>query len=349
MKKKVLLITVRSDVGGGPKHINDLLQHSQDSNVEFHVASPKSDPYGPLFSSKAQGFVSLSHRKFSPIKFIKILIYVRKNNISIVHSHGRGAGIYSRPLKLFGLSVFHTFHGVHLPKTIKDRATIAIEIALSYLTDRFLFVSDSERKLAEELRICNIKKGIIIPNGILLDPKEITIKSIATGPFKNIGIISRFDPHKNVLKAVELFSKLVPSNPQLNLNIAGNGEQGQQIKNRVKELGIENKVTFYGFVNSPLEFLKEQDLYLSTSLGEGLPYTVLEAMKVNTIPLLSNVPGHRDILPTQYLFDLDNIRDFLTQYNQLQVGIEHQFQNILEKNFNLIPQIKKITEVYDES
>lgn len=349
MKKKVLLISVRSDIGGGPKHIDDLLQNSPKSDLEFHIASPTDEPYGPIFNSKAKGFIRLPHRKFSLLKLLEIIGYVRKNNIRIVHSHGRGAGIYSRPLKLFGLSVFHTFHGVHLPKTIKSKATIVIEWALSFLTDRFLFVSNSERNLAQSLNICDLKKGIVIPNGISLNSKESIIKPIPKGPFKNIGIISRFDPHKNVLKAVELFSKLVPNNPQLHLNIAGDGEQGLQIKRKIKELGIENKVRLYGFVSTPLDFLKEQDLYLSTSLGEGLPYTVLEAMKVNTIPLLSDVAGHKDILPSAYLFNLNNAEDFLNQFNKLQIGIEHQFQNILENDFNLILQIKKVTEVYNES
>lgn len=346
MKKKVLLITVRSDVGGGPKHVFDLLTYASSENFEFFVASPESEPFGRIFSEKAKGFFPLPHRKFSLTRLLKLVSYIEKNDIHIVHSHGRGAGIYSRPLSLFGIRVIHTFHGIHQPKTLSDKVKDFVEKVLGLLTDCFLFVSNSERDQAKKLGILNKGTNRVIPNGIALDTEDDDHGAMPPSPLKNIGIISRFDPHKNVLRGIELFSKLASDSPELHLNIAGDGEQKGLALALVEELGISDKVTFHGFIDSPLEFLRQQDIYLSTSLGEGLPYTVLESMKVNTIPLISNVSGHIDILPPNYLFDLENDEDFIQKFKSLKNSKNHDFRVILEKDFDILSQIKKVTEVY---
>ncbi|MCF8057787.1 MAG: glycosyltransferase [Bacteriovoracaceae bacterium] len=346
MKKRVLLITVRSDVGGGPKHVDDLLTYASTKDFDFFVASPESEPFGPKFREKAKGFFPLPHRKFSLLRFLKLISYLEKNDIHIVHSHGRGAGIYSRLLSLFGIRIIHTFHGIHQPKTFSDKFKGFAERVLGQLTDCFLFVSNSERDQAKRLGILNKGTNRVIPNGIALDAEVDSYRALPPSTFKNIGIVSRFDPHKNVLRGIALFSKLVSENPELHLNIAGDGEQKDQALALVKELRMSDKVTFHGFVDSPLEFLRQQDVYLSTSLGEGLPYTVLESMKVNTIPLISNVSGHIDILPPKYLFDLENDEDFIHKFNSLKNSKDHDFRVILEKNYNVLKQIQKITEVY---
>jgi len=347
VKKKVLLISVRSDIGGGPQHLSDLLKYSDNSLFNFYVASPLNAPFGSIFQKNSYGFIDLPHRKFSPVAFIRLFWFLKKNKIETIHSHGRGAGIYSRLLKLSGARVIHTFHGVHLPLSLRDRFGVCIEKILSHFTDIFLFVSESEKSHAATIGIKTGSRARVIANGILLG--DLNAKPIPDRPFRNIGILSRFDPHKNVLKAIQLFATLSKKFPKLRLNIAGEGQERKILRDEVQRLGIEDKTTFHGFINYPLKFLAEQDMYLSTSLGEGLPYTVLESMKVNTIPILSNVSGHRDVLEPPYLFNLDDDKDFLSKFERLQAGIKHNFRVTLEERFEIQKQIKKVMSIYDEN
>lgn len=340
--KKVLLITVRSDVGGGPQHVHDLLKYGTSEKVSFFIASPDEQPFGALFKNLASSFLEIPHRKFSLWSFFKMLIFVRENNISIVHSHGKGAGVYSRLLSLFGVRVIHTPHGVHSAKNNFDKFKNFIEIVLSKLTDKFIFVSPSEKDKAMSLGIGNGINNAVIFNGIPIDSSPSRSESNGV----KIGILSRFDPHKNVKRGIELFSKLQTLHPQLKLTIAGDGEEGEYLKRLVKTLNLEQSVSFTGFIDNPLAFLKEQDFYLSTSLGEGLPYTVLEAMNVGATPILSKVSGHIDILPDDYLFDLNDDNDFIQKFESVRIKKDHNLKEVLKSKFEIKTQLRKVTEEY---
>lgn len=346
MEKRILLISSRSDIGGGPQHVRDLIHGCKRIGARVFVASPKIAPYGKIFQELSDGHFEIPHRKLSFIRLLKLAKFIKANQIQIIHSHGRGAGAYSRLLSVLDVKVFHSFHGFHHSKTLLGKLKNFIDRLLSYRTDRLFFVSTSEYQTALKYNIHIEEKSKVIPNGLQLSPPT---KEAKKGEFKSIGILSRFDPHKNILRSLELFAELLKHSPLVHLNIAGDGEQKEEIEEKVKSLNIVNNVTFYGFTSEPLSFLKEQDVYLSTSLGEGLPYTALQAMSVNTIPLVSHVSGHIDILDAPYLFNLDDRHDFINKFNNLQSGIQHHFQAQLEKDYDINKQIKKVVDTYYEN
>ena len=100
MKKKILLITVRADTGGGPKHVYDILEGLQ-NDFDFFIAAPDNERYSNDYKALAKEFLPIPHRKFSLTTLLEIYLFCRKHNIQIIHSHGFGAGLYSR---LLGIS-----------------------------------------------------------------------------------------------------------------------------------------------------------------------------------------------------------------------------------------------------
>lgn len=105
----ILMITLRTDMGGGPKHILDLISVLKSDKIisgdNYFLASPLDEPFGSLLLSKFDQHLPLPHRKFNFVNFIKLYLYIHKHKVDIVHSHGRGAGIYSRLLCLLGCKV----------------------------------------------------------------------------------------------------------------------------------------------------------------------------------------------------------------------------------------------------
>ena len=121
-----------------------------------------------------------------------------------------------------------------------------------------------------------------------------------------------------------------------------------KLKEMIKELRIQDKVKFHGLITDTESFLKSQDFFISTSYGEGLPYTVLEAMKFGVIPILSNVSGHKDILPTEYLFNLKNEDEFLKKVINLKDFKKHNFSQILMHKFDIHKQLEKVVRLYEQ-
>ncbi|CBW25294.1 putative glycosyltransferase [Halobacteriovorax marinus SJ] len=326
INKNILYISARSDTGGGPKHLYDLVTHIETSHV--YIAAPLEEPYGKLFIKNSKGFLKLPHRKFQVNTFFKLLIFCKENNINTIHSHGRGAGIYSRLLSPFGFDVIHTFHGVHRPKNLKERIIIFIESILKFFTKKFISVSDSEMKNAINLNLANERDLVVIPNGI----NTSKFKNIPLGPSNTIGTISRLDPHKNNLELVQFMEEL----PHLKLLIAGDGEEWEYL-NSIAPKNVE----FLGKIEDIPKFLERISIFVSASKGEGLPYSLLEAISSNRKVLVSNVTGHKDLLTQDYLYELGNKSSFLNKINNARSA---QFQNKYEIKNCILETVK----VYNE-
>lgn len=174
---KVILITVRCDYGGGPRHVDQLVNHLR-QDIELHLAYPKEGiPYSLEWDNnrRIEGRYYIPYRSFSFKALLGLSRYVMEKNIAVVHSHGNGAGVYSRLLKLLcpNVKVVHTFHGIteNYDSKIKKLANIACGKFMKYLTDIFILVSKGEKLLVEKLSYIEQSHSFVINNGVLPTPK----------------------------------------------------------------------------------------------------------------------------------------------------------------------------------
>ena len=112
-KVRILFISLRSDYGGGPTHMYDLVA-GLNSSFDKYVACPIQKPFYNMYKEEKINVFPLPVRTFSLFRFVKLVRFARRTNINIIHSHGKGAGMYSRLLALIiRKPVIHTFHGIH--------------------------------------------------------------------------------------------------------------------------------------------------------------------------------------------------------------------------------------------
>lgn len=345
---KILEITVRSDIGGGPKHVLDLIQNLPSHEVEIFLASPLCGEYADAFKKFATEFIEIPHRKFKIKTFFELIAFCKRNDIELIHSHGRGAGIYSRLMKIFGFKVVHTFHGVHIEKTTIGKIKLLADKLLKTFTSKFICVSESEKNNALANKITIGKKTTVIHNGVAIPEsvkKEKSDKIV-------LGTLSRLNYQKGLDILLDFFYRF-ESETDLSFTclIAGDGE----LK---KELSMANKcqnVKFVGAVDGK-EFLQTIDIYISFARWEGLPLAVLEAMSHSKACLLSNVEGNTDIIQegNGILFDLNSYEDFKTKILQIcheddfRLSIEKNAKESVEKYFSLNQMCQKTLEVYKE-
>lgn len=117
-----------------------------------------------------------------------------------------------------------------------------------------------------------------------------------------IGNVGRLHFQKNQEFAIDVFHAYLKINPDSVLVLIGEGEDENRLKQKVKQLGIEDKVIFTGFQSDINAYLSAFDLFLFPSLFEGLPLAILEA-EANGLPVLAS----REAVVNELLIN-DNVK-----------------------------------------
>lgn len=311
---RILFISSRSDLGGGPKYLADLIV-SIGSEAQVFVAAPNCEPFGPQFKKFSLGFFELPHRKFGFALWFSLLKWAKKNRIQVVHSHGTGAGIYSRLMKLAGFKVVHSYHGIHPRLGVVGKIRSCVERFVNPLTDAFVFVSESEKKIATQRRLLGTRSSIVVypmfrnVGRVSLEPKQLK------PPFK-LGALARLDRIKGLDLLLNNLSCFRKMNPEIEWSFshAGGGTDFPVIPEDLKD-----RVQFIGPVDEPFEFLRSLDVFLSSSLSEAFNISVLEAISQGLPCLISDIPGHHHFIKAGAAsgFKIDQPTDFSFKLNEL--------------------------------
>lgn len=356
-KLKILMITVRADYGGGPEHLYQLLNLNSDNGL--FVAAPNDEPYFEKYKRivGSRNIIKIPHRKFSLIILLELIKFVKKNQISIVHSHGKGAGIYSRLITLFTkVKCIHTFHGIHIGNYgfLSRILYLYLERILSLITDRFITVSKSERSKILRLKITQENKIALIENGVNI-PKD-SIRPELKYKSNKILQVSRFDFAKNSLLLLDIVNELNKKKDEekFEFHIIGDGPDRILLENKFKDKGISN-VVFHGFQGNLTKYYSDSFCYISTSRWEGLPLTLLESMSHGTPSIVTKVDGNKDLVShgqNGYLFNINSPQeaaDFILKLKndkELYQDLSKNAKQLIADNFSIVNMIKQTENLY---
>jgi glycosyltransferase involved in cell wall biosynthesis len=359
-KTKILFITARADFGGGQEHLFKLSK-SLSEKFEIYYACPEDYPYYEKFLSIAGGdhLIKIPHREFSYSHLIGVADFIKKNRIDFIHSHGKGAGIYSRLLTIIsGKKTIHTFHGLHVGSYNKFQSFIYLflEKTLALFTSKIIAVSYGERDEILGSRICSTKKIQVIENGVEIPPQKIK-PQLEENEGLVISTITRFDFAKNSAMLVDIAEILKSKigNRKFLIKVFGDGEQRRSVEEKVNRKLLPENFMFYGAVTNPQEYLLDSHCYLSTSRWEGLPLALLEAMAVGLPVVATDVVGNRDVVKDSingFLFDLNNPDEAaegllkLTRDTELFAMLSQNARELIIKNFSVASMVKKTENLY---
>lgn len=350
---KVLLITARADLGGGPRHVLDLLRAFQPDETRFFVAAPEQKPFAPMFREHCERFVEIPARRFSLPAFLELARLVRANDVDLIHSHGRGAGLYSRLLGIVtGRPVAHSYHGVHTATGPVGRLKLLIDQALAYLPFYAIFSSDFERARAVRHHVVR-GELTVVPNAVDLSrfSREETQARSTASP--RIGVFLR-DDH---VKGPDLWLRLIDSARSLPefrdavFTCAGISAEELARHGRVPE-----ELEIAGPLDNPVPWLESLSVLVSTSRSEGLPLGVLEAMAARVPCLLSDITGHEIFFQQGFAVRLDAsspesftaaLNAMLADRDQLRARAT-KARHWLEEEFSLTTFKERLLAVYRE-
>jgi glycosyltransferase involved in cell wall biosynthesis len=165
--------------------------------------------------------------------------------------------------------------------------------------DRIIAVSKEIRDKLTESSLLSIRVTYIA-NAIDTDKyKPLAIMNGEPTRIKKLLIVGRLSPEKGHINLLTALSQLNKKNiTNWELTIIGDGELKNTLIELSKRLKLTEQIKFIGVQKNTLNFYQQHDIYVSSSLSEGMPLVVLEAMSCQ-VPVLSTPVGAIPDLITQ--------------------------------------------------
>lgn len=303
---RVLELLVSTDLGGGPAQVREVVARLPREEFAVTVAGPAGGAHGGGFVESGARVVGIETDRIGPRAFVDVLRLIRLDGIDIVHSHGKGAGLYGRlAARRAGIPAVHTFHGIHARYPVGGgRAYLMLERGLARITEAIVHVSESQALEAATLGLAPPGHTHVIVNGI--DARCVAAAAMTRVAAREelrldpealvLGTVARFDPVKGLDSLLRAFALAAAQDPAARLVIVGDGPEAPRLRGLAAALGIEARVRMAGLIADASRVLPALDLYVSASRKEGLPLAVLEAMACELPVAATRVPGHVDVV-----------------------------------------------------
>lgn len=364
-KINVLELNVSSKLGGGQEHMYSLIKGMDKNKFRIFSVSQNDGPFYKKFKEESSSIYDLNLRKISVMNILKLINIVIKNKIDIIHSHGKGAGLYSRLVGFFtGRKVIHTLHGIHYEKYPKifQRLYFLIERLFSHFTFKIINVSESEKRLALSLGMYNSDKAIIIPNGVDKNKFDIKpdIKKYET-EFNSYNkkvflTVARYSYEKGLDILIKAVNEVVKKRKNVLFLLVGEGQERKKLQDMINQYSLQKNILLTGSREDIPELLKFSDCFILPSRWEGLPITLIEAMAAKKIIIASKVVGNIDIIKDKkngLLFEKDNYADLANKINYVLDNdcsrfSKEAYDDFLQ-DFPLEKMVKKTEILYEEA
>lgn len=312
----VALCTALNEVGGVNKHLLNLYTSVDRTKYNFLIVycSSKNDIVEKFFLEggvkKADLFYFPTHKR---MLFIPLVIKLRRlfmsAQVDIIHTfflHSDIIGFFSAILSgkrvlissVEGKFVLDEINGVNKLKQVLYRMANLIIRPHFYRT---IVVSSA---LKEEVLRCyngGTNKIVVVNVGIAIPSDEdIAVNSLSRQnrerKEKIVVTAARFSNDKRLDILLGAIPYIVKEIPQSRFIIAGAGNEAQALKQLAFDLGIQSIVSFPGWVKDIEKFMVEADVFVMTSVREGCPFALLEALSFAKPVVAFDVPGVKEII-----------------------------------------------------
>lgn len=322
---KIVRIIARLNVGGPARHViwlTKALQGEKFQSVLVTGTVPDGEEDMSYFAHE-NGITPIVIPEMSRelsirdlVSFIKIYKILLREKPDIIHTHtakagtlGRLAGFFYKWLswRLFigkprKVKLIHTYHG-HIFHSyygqLKTKFFLLIEKTLAFFaTDKIVVISDKQfEEIHEKFGVGRRSQFVVIPLGIDLQPfldvkkegKEFRREIRVEDDEILVGIVGRLTEiknHKFFLRVVKLCHE---KNWKVKFVIIGEGHLRAELEQLANKLGINDAVVFAGN-RKDISFYGGLDVVVLTSLNEGTPLSLIEAM-ASGVPVISTMVG----------------------------------------------------------
>ena len=263
----------------------DLVSRFEDAGVPIHCLKRKGN--------------------IDPMLVPQLVGLFRRRQVDLVHTHSPYAAVASRlASKLSGVkALVHTEHNM-LPSY--NPATRVLHRLTTRMGHSVIAVSREVEQSILDTRLFKPKALRVIPGGI--DPNRL--KGFATSAdvrrelgipagHRVVGNVAHLRWQKGHGYLLQAAQRVLRKHPKTIFVIVGRekvpGYQ-KELEDQARELGIDDRVIFTGFQADPLRIVANFDVFLMSSIHEGLPIALLEAMALEKPPVVTAVGGIPEVI-----------------------------------------------------
>lgn len=306
-KINILYVITQLELGGAQKQLLSLIRHLDKEHYNLFLFTAQEG----LLVEEALSLSGLTlfrsrHLK-RPINFLEDLLaameivrFIQKNKIDIVHTHSSKAGVLGRWAGVLAKAkiIIHTVHGWSFndfQKPFLRKFYLELERLNAKFTDKIIVVSDHDKqkglghKIGSDERYSLLRYGIDRAQFGRRDSsvrKELGISDDT----QVIGTIACLKPQKapeDFVKLAFLASQVLP---QARFLLVGDGVLRKKIEKLIAKFHLGSRFILTGWRRDISRILPAMDVFVLTSLWEGLPIAVLEAM-ASQVPVVATHTG----------------------------------------------------------
>lgn len=297
-------------LGGGVKeHVFAIRDELVRRGHEVYIITPQPRDYKPakkddhiLLVGTATDFNSPLHTtvQLSAADNQAIDNIFDEHQFDVIHFHEPWVPVLSRQLlsrsRCANVATFHAM----LPETMMTRTLVKVvtpytKSVLKYI-DGYTAASDGA---ARYIRSMTETPVAIVPNGVdvaLYRPPRTHHDKRRN---KTIFFVGRLEGRKGVKYLIQAFKVLADQDPNVTLIIGGNGPDREKLESLTRDLNIESRVEFKGFISTEekVRLLRSADLFCAPSIyGESFGIVLLEAMACGLVTVAGDNPGYAAVM-----------------------------------------------------
>ncbi len=367
-KIKVLHVLTDTNIGGAGTLLINYLHCFDREKYDISVCLPRDAALIPRVEAEGYPVIELEHGRDKSLElsaiseFIKIF---RREKPDVVHTHsafsaklaaylvGVKSRIYTRHCTFDPPRKLTTFPGKQINGLVNN--TLATKIVA---------VAESAKENMTDTGVSE-KKITVIVNGVLpvrrASAEEAEAKRRELGIAEDAfvcGIPARFEHYKGHAYLIDTIREVAESHPNIVCMFMGRGSEEENLRAKVKELGLEDKIIFTGFIKDLAPYYALMDLNLNCSYGtEATSMALAEGMSLSIPAVVTSFGGNPYMVendengyvvpvkdPHAMAEAIKRIMDDKDLHEKLKTGARRAF----EEKFTAEAMTRKLEALYDE-
>ena len=312
-KKNILLLHSSNDLYGASKIFLQLIDLFLSKDFNIHVVLPEKGKLDDLLNKKEITIsynelgvlrkkylnpLGLVNRLVFNIKAIKFLSnYIKIHSIDLVYTNTSTILCGGIAAKKNGISSLFHIHEIPRGNWLYEIFSSKI---INRISHKVLVVSNSVKNHWQK----NIDKDKIerVYNGILFEKTNSSNEIDRNSDDYIITSVARLIPYKGHLYLIDIADELMKKSKKFKFLIVGDtlpsyAYYEKRLKQKVKNLGLENQILFMGFRNDISSILKQSDLFIHPAIApDPLPTVLFESLYNNLPTVATNLGGAIEIL-----------------------------------------------------
>ena len=372
MKKVLFVATIT-------KHILDFhtqyLKWFKEQGYQVHVASNGDEPIAYCDKHFNLPFERFPFKKNNLKVYNQLKEIINENNYQIIHCHTPVGGVLTRlaakKARKNGTKVIYTAHGFHFYKgapLLNWLIYYPIEKIMAKYTDCLITITEEDYEFAK--RKLKKVKSIEHIDGVGMNTEKFDVNINEEEKLKikqelNIdsydivlSYVAELNNNKNQKLLIDSIENIIKTNKNIKLLLIGDGVYREEYKKYIEERNLQNNVFLLGRRRDIPQLLSITDIYVASSIREGLPVNIMEAMYMGLPIVATDNRGHRELVLNNkngYIVESNNnphlmadkIKEFINDKTKIK-----EFGNKgreLSKKYQILNVLEKMKKIYQSN